>query len=175
MQATVFVTTGFCDDDPAVRLRFQELRGALVDEVRPLSWTQVRELQSAGLEIGAHTYSHPNLIRLSREDAERELRVSRELLEDRLSSPIDLMAYPFGKPGRQFDGNAGRAGEIGRNIRQRCPVIDQRPFDPAADRVGPLAGHFDPPVRHAMHGLPCRQFDALQPLVTHGALGDRNA
>jgi peptidoglycan/xylan/chitin deacetylase (PgdA/CDA1 family) len=103
MPATVFVTAGFSDDDPAVRLRFQELRGVPAGEVIPLSWTQVRELRDAGLEIGAHTYSHPNLIRLSREAAERELRFSRELLEDRLSSPIDLMAYPFGKPGRQFD------------------------------------------------------------------------
>jgi peptidoglycan/xylan/chitin deacetylase (PgdA/CDA1 family) len=103
LPATVFVTAGFCDGDPAVRQRFQALRGVSAEEVLPMSWPQVRELQAGGIEIGAHTYSHPNLIRLSGREAERELRVSRELLEERLSSPIDLMAYPFGKPDRQFD------------------------------------------------------------------------
>ena len=83
--------------------RFQALRGVPADEIRPLEWTQAREMRAEGLEIGSHTYSHPNLIRLPRDEVARELRVSKEILEDRLGAPVDLLAYPFGKPGRQFD------------------------------------------------------------------------
>jgi peptidoglycan/xylan/chitin deacetylase (PgdA/CDA1 family) len=101
--ATIFVTAGLSDGDPAVHARFCALRAVPAEEIRPLDWTQAREMQAGGLEIGAHTYSHPNLIRLSREDVARELRVSKEILEDRLAAPVDLLAYPFGKPGRQLD------------------------------------------------------------------------
>jgi peptidoglycan/xylan/chitin deacetylase (PgdA/CDA1 family) len=101
--ATVFITAGLSDGDPAVHARFQALRGVPAAEIRPLDWSQARELRAAGVEIGAHTYSHPNLIRLSRDEVAHELRVSREILEERLEGPVDLLAYPFGKRGRQFD------------------------------------------------------------------------
>lgn len=104
MSATIFITAGLSDGDPAVHERFQALRGVQADEIRPLEWTQAREMRAEGLEIGAHTYSHPNLIRLPRDEVARELYVSKEILEDRLGAPVDLLAYPFGKPGRQFDG-----------------------------------------------------------------------
>jgi peptidoglycan/xylan/chitin deacetylase (PgdA/CDA1 family) len=98
--ATVFVTTGLIDGDPAVRERFRQLRGTPVE---PLAWGQVRELVATGVEIGAHTYSHPNLIRLSRADADVELKRSKAVIEERLQAPVDLFAYPFGKPKRHFD------------------------------------------------------------------------
>ena len=101
--ATVFVTAGFSDGDPAVLARFQELRGVPADELKPLDWGQAREMLAEGIEIGAHTYSHPNLARLSRVEAAKELHISRQLLEKRLGARVDQLAYPFGKPGRQFD------------------------------------------------------------------------
>jgi peptidoglycan/xylan/chitin deacetylase (PgdA/CDA1 family) len=101
--ATVFVTAGLSHGDPAVHARFQALREVPAEEIRALDWTQMREMRSAGVEIGAHTYSHPNLMRLPREEVARELRVSKEILEDGLGGPVDTLAYPFGKPGRQFD------------------------------------------------------------------------
>ena len=103
LPATIFITAGLSDGDPAVHARFQALRGVPADEIRPLEWAQAREMRAEGLEIGGHTYSHRNLIRLPRDQVARELRVSKEILEDRLGAPVDLLAYPFGKPGRQFD------------------------------------------------------------------------
>jgi peptidoglycan/xylan/chitin deacetylase (PgdA/CDA1 family) len=103
LPATIFITTGLSDGDPAVHERFRALRGVAADEIRALDWSQVREMHAAGVEIGAHTNSHPNLIRLTRGEVAEELRLSKEILEDRLGAPVDLMAYPFGKPGRQFD------------------------------------------------------------------------
>jgi peptidoglycan/xylan/chitin deacetylase (PgdA/CDA1 family) len=101
--ATIFVTAGFCDRDPAVLERFRSLRGVSADELRPLDWDQAREMRAEGIEIGAHTYSHPNLSRLAPGAITWELRHSKELLEQRLDANVDLVAYPFGKPRRHFD------------------------------------------------------------------------
>jgi peptidoglycan/xylan/chitin deacetylase (PgdA/CDA1 family) len=103
MPATIFLTVGLIDGDPAVHARFGQLRGVSKEDIRPLTWAQVAELRAAGIEIGAHTYSHPNLIRLERAEAARELRVSKEILEKQLEAPVDLFAYPFGKQKRHFD------------------------------------------------------------------------
>ena len=98
--ATVFLTAGLIDRDPQVCERFRVLRGTPVEA---LEWPQVRELLAAGVEIGAHTYSHPNLIRLDQAAANHELRRSKELIEDRIGIAVDLFAYPFGKPNRHFN------------------------------------------------------------------------
>lgn len=102
MPATVFITAGFIARDPGVLARFTTLRGTSVAETRPLQWSQVREMLTQNIEVGAHTYSHPNLAFLDRAQTRRELGVSREILEDGLQIPIAMMAYPFGKPKRHF-------------------------------------------------------------------------
>jgi peptidoglycan/xylan/chitin deacetylase (PgdA/CDA1 family) len=100
--ATFFITAGFVERDPAVLQRFQQLLGCGTDEIVPLDWAQVRELRASGMDIGSHTYTHPNLARLSPAEAEDELRTSKELISDRLGYAIDLFAYPFGKPKVHF-------------------------------------------------------------------------
>jgi peptidoglycan/xylan/chitin deacetylase (PgdA/CDA1 family) len=100
--ATFFITAGLLEKNPIVLERLQRLWGARADQVRPLDWSAVREMRRAGMEIGAHTYSHPNLARLDRNAAELEVRRSKEIIEDRLGAPVSLMAYPFGKPKRHF-------------------------------------------------------------------------
>ncbi len=61
-----------------------------------LSWSQLSDLSSAGIEIGAHTRSHRDLRRLSTEEAHEEIAGSRTELEDRLGRPVESFAYPFG-------------------------------------------------------------------------------
>ena len=98
--ATFFITSGFLERDPAVLSRFQRLLGC-AENIVPLEWAQVRELRASGMDIGSHTYSHPNLARLSPAKALEELRISKDLIGDRLGT-CDLFAYPFGKPGVHF-------------------------------------------------------------------------
>jgi peptidoglycan/xylan/chitin deacetylase (PgdA/CDA1 family) len=100
--ATFFVTAGLLERDPAVVARMQTLRRSTCEDVRPLEWAQVKAMSAAGMEIGAHTYSHPNLAGLSRMKAWDELRRSKHIVEDRLGDKVRSMAYPFGKPGRHF-------------------------------------------------------------------------
>jgi peptidoglycan/xylan/chitin deacetylase (PgdA/CDA1 family) len=71
-----------------------------VDRGRPLTLQELRELASwPGVEIGAHSLSHPALALLSPVEQERELTDARSQLEELLDRPVRLLAYPFGKPG----------------------------------------------------------------------------
>ena len=100
--STVFVTAGLLEHDPDVVERMKMLRESGYDAVQPLEWWQARAMRAGGVEIGAHTYSHPNLATLGRAAARAELARSKEILEQRLGEPVSSMAYPFGKPGRHF-------------------------------------------------------------------------
>ena len=81
------------------RLRFLAWKDES-DRGRPLTLDELRDLASRpGVEIGAHTLSHPSLALLPAAEQERELAESRSRLEELLGRPVTLLAYPFGKPG----------------------------------------------------------------------------
>ena len=61
-----------------------------------MNWSELREMAAAGIEIGAHTRSHPILTRLADESAANEIRGSREELESGLGRPVHHFAYPNG-------------------------------------------------------------------------------
>jgi peptidoglycan/xylan/chitin deacetylase (PgdA/CDA1 family) len=122
LPATFFLTAGLIEKDPAVLARTQMLGRSTYDDVRPLEWDQVRTMHAAGMEIGAHTYSHPNLAVLSRSKARDELCRSKQIIEERLGQPVWSMAYPFGKPGRHFtDETATLVEEAG--YKYACAVL----------------------------------------------------
>lgn len=57
---------------------------------------QLTECLSGDIYIGSHTQSHPDLAGLSREDLERELRESKEYLEQLLDVTVHDLAIPHG-------------------------------------------------------------------------------
>lgn len=59
---------------------------------------QVKKLYASGMQIGAHTVSHPILARSSLTEARQEIAESKEFLEKLLQTRIRLFAYPNGKP-----------------------------------------------------------------------------
>lgn len=61
-----------------------------------MTWDQVQELGREGFEIGAHTRTHANLGEVAGGEAWREILGSRLELEEKLSTRIDLFAYPYG-------------------------------------------------------------------------------
>ena len=64
----------------------------------------IRRLRAAGMTIGGHTANHPILHAMSRAGAEREIVENKTALEAILGEPIEIFAYPNGKPFRDFDG-----------------------------------------------------------------------
>jgi peptidoglycan/xylan/chitin deacetylase (PgdA/CDA1 family) len=96
--ATVFACPGFADhgrplDVPELvttsRLHFEE--------GKTMRWEDLRGLVDHGVEVGSHTLTHPHLTQMESRDLERELRESRERLEDELRRPCRFLAYPYGE------------------------------------------------------------------------------
>ena len=63
---------------------------------------QVRQLANGGMEIGAHTMSHPILRTLPDELARDEIDRSRRVLEGIIGQPVRQFAYPNGRPNEDF-------------------------------------------------------------------------
>ncbi len=97
--ATVFLTTAFIGDpDPFPFDRWGRCyRDAVPEDAwRPLSWTEIKEMEASGLvEFGSHTHSHANFKRRS-DDLFRDLRRSVSVLNRRLGKGDRGFSFPFG-------------------------------------------------------------------------------
>ena len=81
---------------------------------RPLlTWEQLRQLSDDGIQIGAHTRTHPVLVDLSPGSARVEIESSKEDLENALALPISVFAYPYGKSDTAVEKMAETAGFLG--------------------------------------------------------------
>jgi peptidoglycan/xylan/chitin deacetylase (PgdA/CDA1 family) len=82
LMATVFQTTGWV---------------GLTDQVkRMLNWRELSEVAECGMEIGAHTYRHPQLDQLPEKAVREELHGPKAQLEDKLGIAVPGLAYPYG-------------------------------------------------------------------------------
>jgi len=61
-----------------------------------LDWTMAAEMIRGGMRFGSHAHNHIVLTTLSSERVKEELRVSRQILEQRLASAIEVLAVPYG-------------------------------------------------------------------------------
>ncbi len=62
-----------------------------------LDWNELRELLSAGWEVGSHSMRHAYLPSLSNKELYEDLRCSKEILEQNLQIPIRHLSLPFGR------------------------------------------------------------------------------
>jgi peptidoglycan/xylan/chitin deacetylase (PgdA/CDA1 family) len=85
--ATMFLPTAFIGQ----QVRFFK-------DHETLTWPEARDLRQAGITFGSHTVSHPQLVHLSDEEIERELRDSRTEIEQQLGEAITTFAYPYAFP-----------------------------------------------------------------------------
>lgn len=69
------------------------------DAERPLemmSVEDIKDMASAGMEIGGHTVSHKNLDRIDITEAEREISENKNKLEELTGEKIMSFSYPYG-------------------------------------------------------------------------------
>lgn len=85
--ATVFLPTAFIAED---RRSF--------NNIECLTWPEIREMKTAGIEFGSHTVNHPQLINLARQEIERELAESKVQIERQLGESVSLFSYPYAFP-----------------------------------------------------------------------------
>lgn len=92
----------FAQRDEVVRF-VAEVCGAELPTDLMMTDDQVVQMVASGMEVGAHTRSHPILARLEDDLAAEEILASRQYLSTLLSRDIDLFAYPNGRQGDDFD------------------------------------------------------------------------
>ena len=80
LKATIFVITDLVDKDPNY-----------------MTISQLKEMQSQGIEIESHTVYHEHLKQLSYEKQVTTLKGSKEFLEKVLNKKIKYVAYPYGE------------------------------------------------------------------------------
>ena len=79
----------------------QRSKSTLPDDLMMTS-EQVLALHRSGMQIGAHTVSHPILAKLTPDAARDEIARSKRCLESLLGDSVELFAYPNGKPGTDY-------------------------------------------------------------------------
>jgi peptidoglycan/xylan/chitin deacetylase (PgdA/CDA1 family) len=82
--------------------RIARLAGAALPDDLMMTAADVVELRNAGMQVGAHTVSHPILANLPDDKAREEISDSRRSLEKILNDRVSLFAYPNGKPGVDY-------------------------------------------------------------------------
>ena len=75
-----------------------------------LSWTQVKRLHEAGMEIGSHSLSHPYSTTISQEELMIEMQQSKFQIEQKIGAEVRSFAYPYGDYSQRTHQTAIAAG-----------------------------------------------------------------
>ncbi len=91
-----------------------EASGATLPSTLMMSSAQVALMAQAGMAVGGHTVNHPILARLPEAEALDEMARGKQVLEAIIQAPVDLLAYPNGRPDEDYTARdavlAARAG-----------------------------------------------------------------
>ncbi len=95
---------------------------------------EVKAMRHAGMQIGAHTISHPILATLADDQARQEIEGSKIFLQRLLGERVGLFAYPNGKPGEDY-------------TQQSVDVVRSLDFDAAVSTAWGTTGTGDDPFQ----------------------------
>jgi peptidoglycan/xylan/chitin deacetylase (PgdA/CDA1 family) len=99
--ASVYVTTGLVGkENPWMGL----------GTGRMMTKDELLDLHASGVELGAHTVTHPNLEKLGYEKCLQEMTASRDFLQELTGARVRTFAYPFCKYGHDAVRAARDAG-----------------------------------------------------------------
>jgi len=95
-KATLYLVVDRFDRDWSMQRKKHHDEAELKREAK-LSDQQVQELLDSGcIELGSHSMTHANFLRIDSEAVRRELLESRNALEKRFGVSVGSFAYPFG-------------------------------------------------------------------------------
>lgn len=105
LAAAEAIITSIKHRDPEERAQLVSHLEARVGELPQdlmLSTAQLQGLVAGGIEIGAHTVTHPILSSVSAEQAQYEIGESKRALEGMIQKQVTQFAYPNGAPGVDY-------------------------------------------------------------------------
>ena len=111
--ATLYVPTAYVGGTTGFNVSVGEQNRAV------LSWQALADVAAEGIEVAAHSHTHPQLDRVPPLVISDEVHRSRGLLEDKLGLAVDGFAYPFG-----YWNRAVRAAVAAAGYRYACAVDD---------------------------------------------------
>lgn len=80
---------------------------------KSLNWKQIRELSRSGFDFGSHTCTHPLLPSIPVRQTQREISVSKEIIENKLGCVVEFFCYPAGNFHSIHRDMVGQAGYLG--------------------------------------------------------------
>lgn len=119
---------------------------------RMLTWDQVRDMQTRGIDFGGHTVTHPFVSRLTRERAISEIGDCKQRIEDELQQRVEHFAYPSGREldfqpwNKRIVAEAGYKAAVSTIWGVNDPGVDRmelRRGQPWEDRVSLFAAKLD--------------------------------
>jgi peptidoglycan/xylan/chitin deacetylase (PgdA/CDA1 family) len=94
-----------------------------------LGWSHANEMSRLGIALQSHTCTHPDLTGCEDALLDRELRGSRQEIEDRVGRAVRSLAYPYGR----FDGrvlrhaaSAGYSSAFSAGLSSGLPLAQER-------------------------------------------------
>ena len=135
------------------RLGWPAVLNLKVGNLEPGSFTEgdVRRLVAAGWELGAHTFTHPDLRTLDAAALEHEVAGSRTEIERRFGARVNFFCYPAGRYDARVVAAVRRAGFVGATTTVEGLATATRPYELARIRVSRGDG-----VRGLASALPAR-------------------
>lgn len=79
----------------------------------PLTESEIKDMQEAGITLGGHTKSHPVLSHLSDGEAREEIVGSRRALEEHFGAISQVFCYPYGRWNEKTEQLVTEAGFTG--------------------------------------------------------------
>lgn len=129
VNATFFVVTGMIGDNRD----WGEMKKAR----RLMTWEQLREMDRAGMEIASHTESHADLSSISITESRKEMKRSKEVIEQKLGKTCSSFCFPYNRLNRELVKlmvEAGyRAGTATPTTQNMGVFVRKEPFAP---RIG---------------------------------------
>lgn len=127
--ATAFVVSDYVGTDHVFSWDIPKIdRGADAEAFRTLTWEQVEELADAGVEVGSHSCTHPELTAVTAETCADEVLRSRRDLSARLGQDVVSFCYPRGKLDEDVVAAVDRAGYDAAVVTAKRSGIPLSPF-----------------------------------------------
>ena len=108
-----------------------------------VTWEQLKEMQSEGLDIGSHTVTHPILSSLNNEEITHELMSSGENIQSKLGKYPSGLCYPNGRLidiNNQVIAQAKKSGYLYGLLGKNMSIDKDAPF-----LIGRLASNMNFP------------------------------
>lgn len=91
IKAINFISTDYVDGKADLATFFKYKHSP-----KAITWKEVADMKSCGVEIGSHSCSHRAMSSLCYDELKKEASASKLRIEDMTGSPVSYFSYPFG-------------------------------------------------------------------------------